>query len=483
MLQRRDVLGILRTGTGKSLCYQLPAKILPGITIVVSPLISLMLDQVRSLQAIHYKDVTAFHSFQTRFERQTALTQLHTYKLVYVSPEILQSKQLMDRLKQLKVSLFVVDEAHCISQWGYDFRPDYLRLPEVIVTLQQPPVLALTGTATPEVQLDIQAKLKRNDMVKHIYPMDRENIALVVEEVIGQEEKNQRLLTWLSKTKTSTIVYFSSRLASERISELIAAQLSNKSVAYYHGGLQTMDRLKIQQQFMNNQLDVICCTSAFGMGINKPDIRMIIHYHLPTQIESYIQEIGRAGRDGKESISVLLYQQDDVHIPLHIIENELPTRSELQFIYEQLLHYQTNNEVLPVDDVAIEQQFLINITKWRYLLFLLEHYEMIEQRLVIGSENELQEAFRMIQQFTEKRFTLKKQDLQQVISWIHSKTCLRKKLYAPFKQDIANKEVNCCSNCGFSLENVPVEKAADKQTNATDWQSLLKHVLLIGDLN
>src|SRR5699024_1073727 len=212
ILNKKDVLGILRTGTGKSLCYQLPAKILSGITIVVSPLISLMLDQVRELQSIHYKEAVALHSFQTRNERQATLKQLHTYKLVYVSPEILQSRQLLSRLRQLTISLFVVDEAHCISQWGYDFRPDYLRLPEVIETLGEPPVLALTGTATPAEQKDNQDKLRRRYKMQYMYQMDRENIALVVEEVEGREyEKVNRLLYWISQNTSSTLVYFSSR--------------------------------------------------------------------------------------------------------------------------------------------------------------------------------------------------------------------------------------------------------------------------------
>ena len=457
---------------------------LPGVTIVVSPLISLMIDQVRELQSIQYKEAVALHSFQTRNERQATLERLHTYKLVYVSPEILQSSQLLSRLRQLTISLFVVDEAHCISQWGYDFRPDYLRLPEILVTLGEPPVLALTGTATPEVQRDIQEKLRRRQMNKHIYPMDRENISLVVDEIEGGEnEKVNRLLSWISQNTSSSIVYFSSRAISEKIAHQIATKLPNKRVAYYHGGLDTMDRLKIQQQFMNEQLDVICCTSAFGMGINKPDIRMIIHYHIPTQIESYIQEIGRAGRDGKESVSVLLYRREDIQIPLNIIGNELPNKNELYFIYEQLLTYQTNGVILPTNDTLIEQQFRVNITKWRYVLYSLERHQVIADNFITGGEKDLREAFQKINKFTEKRLTHKQQHLQQVMDWVYTKTCLRQKLYEPFEQYIQEKAVNCCSNCGFSLDaSLQQEKAVNIQ-DKTDWQSLLKQVLLIGDKN
>lgn len=441
-----------------------------------------MLDQVRELQSIHYKEAVALHSFQTRNERQVTLKQLHTYKLVYVSPEILQSRQLLSRLRQLTISLFVVDEAHCISQWGYDFRPDYLRLPEIIETLGEPPVLALTGTATPAVQQDIQDKLRRRHMMKHIYPMDRENIALVVEEVEGREyEKVNRLLYWISQNTSSTIVYFSSRAISEKIAQQIATKLPSKRVAYYHGGLDTMDRLKIQQQFMNEQLDVICCTSAFGMGINKPDIRMIIHYHIPTQIESYIQEIGRAGRDGKESVSVLLYRREDIQIPLHIIENELPNKKELYYIYEQLIMYKTNEAILPTNDTLIEQQFRVDITKWRYVLYILEQKQVVIDYYIIADEKELWNVFQEMNIFTDKRLTFKKQHLQQVMGWIHTKTCLRQKLYAPFEQPIQDKETNCCSNCGFTFSAPLQPEKVVNIEEKKDWQSLLKQVLLIGD--
>src|SRR5690625_1136961 len=170
-----DVLGILPTGSGKSLCYQLPAKILPGITLVVSPLISLMIDQVRQVKAYYYKEVCALHSMQSYSEKMDTLQQLHRYKLIYISSELLQQRYVLERLQKMDVSLFVIDEAHCISQWGYDFRPDYLRLVNIIEQLQDPRVLALSGTVTPTIQEDIIRILKRPNMKKHIYPMERKN--------------------------------------------------------------------------------------------------------------------------------------------------------------------------------------------------------------------------------------------------------------------------------------------------------------------
>src|SRR5690625_2850765 len=333
ILAGNDVLGVLQTGSGKSLCYQLPAKILPGITIVVSPLISLMIDQVRQVKAFYFKEVVALHSFLDWKEKRGILNNLHLYKLVYVSPELLQNKDILQRFRQLKVSLFVIDEAHCISQWGYDFRTDYLRLTKVIQTLNNPTILALTGTATPEVQNDIMSNLDRIDMKCHIYPMVRQNISLITHHINGGEAQKFEMLTNLVSTyHQPTIIYFSSRKMTEQTAIKLSHKLPYKNIAFYHGGMESTDRLKIQQQFMNEQLDIICCTSAFGMGINKKNIRFVIHYHMPTQIESYIQEIGRAGRDGKESVSILLYRNGDEQLPYQIIENELPTEQEIVFV-------------------------------------------------------------------------------------------------------------------------------------------------------
>src|SRR5690625_1379538 len=233
ILKGYDVLGVLRTGSGKSLCYQLPAIMLPGSTIVVSPLISLMVDQVRQVKSFHYKEVVALHSFQNRNERMKALNQLHRYKLIYISPELLQQETVLNILKTMKINLFVIDEAHCISHWGYDFRPDYLRLANIIQSIGQPTILALTATAAPEVQQDIMEKLERKKMRKHIYPMDRENISLLIHHLRKDESKLDLLTHLLTTYKYPMIIYFSSRKIAEQVATNLSELINNRKVAYY----------------------------------------------------------------------------------------------------------------------------------------------------------------------------------------------------------------------------------------------------------
>lgn len=482
VLRGEDVLGVLSTGSGKSLCYQLPAKLIPGITIVVSPLISLMIDQVRETKSFHFKEVVALHSFQERQERKDVLSNLQAYKLVYISPELLQQKEILQSLKAMQIALFVIDEAHCLSQWGYDFRPDYLRLVSVMDTLDSPPVLALTGTATEGIQDDIVHHLQRGNMKRHIYPAERHNIALIVEEVTGGESaKEERLISILENKVVPTIIYFSSRKMAEKISLLLRSRLLDRCISYYHGGMETLDRLKIQQQFMNGQLDIICCTSAFGMGINKKDIRLVIHYHPPTQMESYIQEIGRAGRDEKQSVSLLLYRKGDLHIPQQIIENELPYEEEITYAMNQMhALYQAEKEI-PSNETEIEQLFQMNITKWRFLYYQFEQHQMVQGNKVKYHYPDWKKSLMEINRFRNDRLSMKRNKLTEMINFIHTTSCLRQALYGNYQQTIHKVDGHCCNHCGFSLSDFEVLPHHNHRAIQTDWQTKLASLLLIGD--
>ena len=483
VLHGEDVLGVLKTGSGKSICYQLPAKILPGLTIVVSPLISLMIDQVRQTKAFHFKEVVALHSMQNKSERKNVLQTLHLYKLLYISPELLQQREIIQRLKEREISLFVIDEAHCISEWGYDFRPDYLRIKSIIHTLGNPPILALTGTATREVQQDIIKELGRTEMNKHIYPIDRDNISLVVEEIDGNEMNKQAfLINILEKYKVPTIIYFSSRRKAEEIALLLSHQLTNRKISYYHGGMETMDRLKVQQQFMNDQLDIICCTSAFGMGINKKNIRLVIHYHLPTQIESFIQEIGRAGRDGKESVSLVLYQKRDIQLPLQIIENELPNHDEINFAMNQLYQLFIHQNEIPTNDNEIETFFQMKRTKWRFLHYQFETRGMIIHNKINFNLDDWNKSRKEITEFCQKRLQIKRKKVYEMIQWVNKEDCLRQHLYASFEQTMQQKDEQCCSNCHFSFQQWLTEAQTEKEKiHHHSWQEKLASLLLIGE--
>lgn len=481
VLNGQDVLGILPTGSGKSICYQLPAMILEGVTVVVSPLISLMIDQVKELRANHFKRVIALNSFLDADERREIFQNIRSYKIIYISPELLQHSYVLKILKQLHVSLFVIDEAHCISQWGYEFRPDYLKLKQVIRTLNAKVTLALSATCPPHVQEDIVQALDKPNMKKHIYPMDRTNIAFSIEHVKNDNEKIEQISRLLTQFHVPTLIYFNNRRTVEECVSKLSAKLPERNIAFYHGGMEQMDRIIIQQQFMNNQLDVICCTNAFGMGINKSDIRLVIHYHFPLQLESFIQEAGRAGRDGRQSVSLLFYSPEDILIPKSLIHNEFPRDSQLQHVFHFLHHLAKNGTEFQFDDINPEELFQLNETQWRFLHYQLEKHGIIKGKQIIYDEYNWKQAFASIHKRRDERLQYKENKLHEIIKWLNETECLRKHLYKGFQKGYSKPDGLCCSNCGFTLSDwKPKDRLMTKKT-ARSWQEKLRNVLLIGE--
>ncbi|MRH42367.1 RecQ family ATP-dependent DNA helicase [Aquibacillus halophilus] len=478
-----NVMGVLPTGTGKSLCYQLPARLLDGTVIVVSPLISLMIDQVKELKASGFKEVIAINSFLKISDRTSVLKKLDEYKLIYVSPEMLQNPLFVQKLKKIDVSLFVVDEAHCISQWGHEFRPDYLKLNNIINQLGFPTVLALTGTATPEVQSDIKKQLGCKEMRKHIYPMDRENIAFMVERFNHYQEKMDYLTQLLKKYIVPTMIYFSSRNTTEKASKQLSINLPNHRIAYYHGGMEQEDRILIQQQFMNNQLDIICCTSAFGMGINKKDIRLVLHFHLPTQIESFIQEIGRAGRDGQSSLSLVLIGPNDHLLPKKLIENELPNVQDVSNLVDHLFSRNLENKRLILKETDLTNLFNLNETQWRFLVFQFEKHGMIKENRILKEFADWENIKTIINNMILSRNKYKQEKLSELLQWAsNDDMCRRKTLFSSFQNTISDPLYGCCDVCGFFISNwEPLTSEENTRLPAKNWEETWKQLMLQGD--
>jgi len=335
-LDGEDVLALLPTGAGKSLCFQIPALIREGICIVVSPLISLMKDQVETLKKKEIKVLTV-HSGMSSSEIDTALDNavFGDYKFLYLSPERLRSEMFRVRLERMKVNYLVVDEAHCISQWGYDFRPDYLLISEVREIIANVPVIALTATATPDVAQDIMYQLGFKNKNIVCGGFERRNLNYVVRNV---EDKNGQLLRLVNSVKGSGIVYVRERKKAVEIAGLLNSQGYNAEA--YHAGFRSDERTKKQDSWKRSETRIIVATNAFGMGIDKPDVRFVCHYDMPDSLEAYYQEAGRAGRDGFTSYAVLLFNSSDVKRVRQIINLSFPDFEYLKDVYQKLFsHY------------------------------------------------------------------------------------------------------------------------------------------------
>lgn len=335
VLAGRDAVIIMPTGGGKSLCYQVPALLLPGLTVVVSPLISLMKDQVdaltaRGLPAAFVNSTLTSAQASERFQRAAR----GDLKLLYVAPERFDFGNTADRLRDIGVSLLAVDEAHCISEWGHDFRPSYLRMRAVRERLGDPTTIALTATATPEVRRDIEAQLGLNDPERVVTGFDRTNLHYHVVRVKNDAEKDAALVDVLDKNPGLAIVYASTRKAVERVTGVLTR--ARVEAVGYHAGLDDAHRQEVQDAFMTEQVRAIVATNAFGMGIDKPNVRVVVHHAMPGSLEAYYQEAGRAGRDGLPSEVFLLHSFPDRFTHEFFIKGSYPERPFVERVFDRL---------------------------------------------------------------------------------------------------------------------------------------------------
>lgn len=447
LLTGEDVLAVLPTGTGKSLIYQLVGSLLPGLVVVISPLISLMQDQVARLNYQGEKQVAALTSQLDFGARKSVLRQLPQLKFLFISPEMLKQPPVLAALQQTTISLLVIDEAHCISTWGPDFRPDYLSLGTLKQAISNPLTLMLTATATAKVRQDIVTQLQVPAAKQVVYSVNRPNIYLAVEQVASEADKRERLQQLVLAVKRPSIVYFSSKRQTDLIAEWLRST-TNLRVAAYHAGLTAENRFKIQQQFMAGELDVICATSAFGMGIDKADIRQVIHYHLPTNLADYVQEIGRAGRDGQPALAVLLYAPGDEQLVRNL--NNLTAASPAEIQLDQQRFQQSQ---VAETDLSLVLQYY-----WT-------HGYSVEQ---------------VTAQF-ESRQRAKEAELAQLLTYVQAKTCRRAVLMAYFNEPAPGHTPRCCQLSGgqLPLAQLGLTASATRPQAATiPWQQILAQLFL-----
>jgi len=453
VLAGQDTLAILATGAGKSLTYQLSALMLEGTTVVVSPLIALMKDQLDMLRERGITDVVALNSTLSEDQEAAALERVRggSIRIVYTTPEKLEDERFLKLLQGLRVPLFVVDEAHCISQWGHDFRPAYLALGQVIQKLGRPTVLAVTATATPSVREDILDQLGIENVKPIVRGFDRPNLVYEAKRADKNVDKLKTLTSLFSgpdALQGTGIIYTATIKNALEVQSYLHEQLGVPA-AVYHSRLQKHDRTLVHELFMNESIRAVVATNAFGLGIDKSNIRFVVHYDLPGSLEAYTQEAGRAGRDGAPSCCVLIYRMSDTRVQNYFLTGKYPDVEEVQRVFGTIEIFGGQEQGVSMTDLRKILQ--IPLTKLKVILALLKKAGFLE--MLGRSSYVLTEAARMNRELVlslasyETKKSYDQSKLAMMLQYAETTSCRRRFILNYFGEAYTVDTCGACDNC------------------------------------